>query len=380
MNPGRLLILGASARAAAFSALRAGLKPWCADRFADADLASRCEVRRVPAELYPDGLEKFASEAPPGPWMYTGGLEHYPDLVDRIAKLRPLWGNPGSVLRLARSPEGVRDILTRAGLPSPRLGNQSSDPRDLWLLKPRRGHAAIRPWTGNAIDDQHYLQENIEGDSVAAVFLAGHEHTELLGVTKQLVGEAWVHAPSYRYCGSLGPLIVSTTVRQSLTRLGEALRTGIGLLGLFGVDCILRDQTLWPVEINPRYPASTEVLEYACGLPFLANHAAIFCSDLGPRRAESSTAIVGPRHHYLGVGKAILYAQERITVPAKGLWMVSTSQSVGRMPRFADVPQPGEVIEPGAPILTVFAEGIECLERVRHLVRVVEYQLTNEAS
>ncbi len=36
-SPQHLLIFGASARAAAFSALRAGLQPWCADLFADAD-------------------------------------------------------------------------------------------------------------------------------------------------------------------------------------------------------------------------------------------------------------------------------------------------------------------------------------------------------
>ena len=42
-----VLIIGASTRAAAFSALRAGLTPRCLDYFADRDLAAICTVDRV---------------------------------------------------------------------------------------------------------------------------------------------------------------------------------------------------------------------------------------------------------------------------------------------------------------------------------------------
>src|SRR6516164_4132875 len=88
-----LLIFGASARAAAFSALRAGLRPWCADLFADADLQCRCPATRIEGGQYPDTLVEMSRNAPPGPWMYTGGLENHPALVGRITKRHPLWGN-----------------------------------------------------------------------------------------------------------------------------------------------------------------------------------------------------------------------------------------------------------------------------------------------
>ena len=42
-----LLIVGGSTRAAAFSALRAGLRPWCADLFADLDLQQRLPSARA---------------------------------------------------------------------------------------------------------------------------------------------------------------------------------------------------------------------------------------------------------------------------------------------------------------------------------------------
>src|SRR4051794_35137718 len=112
-----LLIFGASARAAAFSALRANLRPWCADLFADADLQARCPVFRLAPGGYPQGFVKAAEQGPPGPWLYTGGLENRPALVRQIAALRPLWGNDEKVLRKVRSPRFLANLLHEAGIP-----------------------------------------------------------------------------------------------------------------------------------------------------------------------------------------------------------------------------------------------------------------------
>src|SRR5205807_3302051 len=87
-----LLIFGASTRAAAFSALRAGLAPWCADLFADADLAARCPVTQVPSAGYPQQFRLLARADIFGPWMYTGGLENHPGLVHSIAMHRSFLG------------------------------------------------------------------------------------------------------------------------------------------------------------------------------------------------------------------------------------------------------------------------------------------------
>src|SRR3954469_6116964 len=99
-----VLIVGASVRAAAHSALRAGLRPGGIDLFADCDLAAIGPAVRVPPEAYPEGLEDRAAAQPSGPWMYTGGLENDPELVDRIARKRPLWGVRGDALRAVRDP------------------------------------------------------------------------------------------------------------------------------------------------------------------------------------------------------------------------------------------------------------------------------------
>src|SRR6516165_6344986 len=93
-----LILTGASVRAAAFSALRAGLRPWCVDLFADADLQGCCPAQAIPAARYPEGLVDRLAAGPAGPWMYTGALENWPGLVGEISRRRRLWGNDAATL------------------------------------------------------------------------------------------------------------------------------------------------------------------------------------------------------------------------------------------------------------------------------------------
>src|SRR5262245_2654667 len=118
VSPGArtVLILGASTRAAAQSAIRAGLAPICCDQFADADLRAIAPV--LETADYPRGVIAAASQAPDSPWMYTGGLENHPRLVGQIADSRPLWGNGAKALERIRDPWGVARVLKEAGLPA----------------------------------------------------------------------------------------------------------------------------------------------------------------------------------------------------------------------------------------------------------------------
>src|SRR5262245_17629946 len=147
-----LLIVGASARAAAFSALRAGLRPWCADLFADEDLRARCIVERVDAVGYPNNLLEAARQAPPGPWMYTGALENHPKLVRRLRRRGPLWGNVYYWLQEVRQPWVVAVRLGRVGVPCPAVLGTSErlPPRTRWLRKPLTGAGGrgIAFWEG----------------------------------------------------------------------------------------------------------------------------------------------------------------------------------------------------------------------------------------
>jgi predicted ATP-grasp superfamily ATP-dependent carboligase len=376
-----LLIVGASARAAAFSALRAGLRPECADLFADADLAARCAVRRVDPKQYPQGFADLPLLQSSGPWLYTGGLENHPDVVEAMADRRqPLWGNPAPVLRRVRSPFEVRAVLRGAGLPCPEVwqGESPPPPDGHWLVKPLAGAggSGVRLWGGPARSlpgRPAYWQEFIEGEAGAAVYVGDGETATLLGVTRQLVGEAWLHANRFAYCGSVGPMSLRAVERRAFEDIGSALVRGFGMRGLFGVDCVTRDGAAYPVEVNPRYTSSVEVIEYATRTPALALHRRVFEPQAAlppPRRVASAV-----------VGKAILFARRPFRFPAQGPWRsaVGTVRArLGGMPAFADIPHEGEPLAEGKPVLSFFAGAstvARCLGALRQTAADLDRRL-----
>jgi predicted ATP-grasp superfamily ATP-dependent carboligase len=359
-----LTIVGASARAAAGSARRAGLVPWTADLFADADLRAMVPAAvRCPAGQYPRALLDILREGPPGPWMYTGGLENHPNLVRRMAEVRPLWGNGPNALVACRSPFTVERILREAGLPTPEALSAGAElpGYGVWLRKPLAGSAG----RGIAFADRpepdrrptHYHQRFVPGPSVSAVFVRARGEVRLLGVTEQLIGEPWLNAPPFRYAGNVGPVEATGGLRHDLAHIGEVLGEQCGLLGLFGVDFILHDGRPWVVEVNPRYPASVELLELATGVLALPLHRTAFDPD-----AETRPRLpAGPST----VGKAVLYAPRDFVMPAydPSRYREHILGDEVRAARhlagvhFVDIPAPGEVIERGWPVLTVLGEG-----------------------
>ncbi|MCA1684460.1 MAG: ATP-grasp domain-containing protein, partial [Planctomycetia bacterium] len=203
-----MLILGASARAAAWSALRAGLSPSAADVFADRDLAAVSACVRVPAEGYPDGLAAAAGSLPPGPWLYTGALENRPGVIDRVSRTRPLWGNDAATVRAVRDPLAVARALRDAGLSWPEVRlDPSGLPRDgSWLRKPvaSAGGYGIEPLEAGLSNEAKafYYQKRLEGPSLSAVFVGTRDGAVLAGVTRQIIGRP---GSPFAYRGNVAP-------------------------------------------------------------------------------------------------------------------------------------------------------------------------------
>lgn len=357
-----ILIVGASARAAAYSAWRAGLKPWAADLFADADLGRCFPCVQIAENSYPNHLLTVLQHAPLAPWLYTGALENRPVLVGKLARLRALWGNGQDVLQRVRDPFAVEALLRGHGLPCPRHERAAASPPsgERWLVKPLAGAggrgvrwpAAREPLAAGKV----YWQEFIEGEPCAAVYVGA----TLLGVTRQLIGQDWLNVGGFHYCGSIGPLSLSDSAHTAFERLGQTVADGFGLRGVYGVDCVLRDGVPYPVEINPRYTASVEVLEHATGVQALALHAAAFGALLpGTPRRQQPTGVVG---------KAILFARQSLVFPDSGPWPDASAHAPDDMPALADIPHAGTPIEIHQPILTLLARAdsmANCVEELR---------------
>lgn len=338
MSTSRVLIVGASVRAAAWSALRAGREPWGVDLFADRDGLRIARVARCSAEGYPAELVRLARDCPPMPWCYTGALENHPDVLAELCRNRELEGNDAEVIRRVRDPFAVERVLREASLPALSVVRQPSE--GVWLRKPiasagGRGIAFVS-WADrpDAFTRSHYYQRYAEGPAFSTLFRVA-ERPRLLGSTVQLVGQPWLHAKPFAYCGSIGPISLPPTASATLDRFGCVLASAFGLWDLFGIDWVLSDGQPWLVEVNPRYTASVEVVELGC-------------------------------EHCL-IGKALLFARAPLIFPRSGPWDADLLADVDpwRVPAYADIPQAGEPIEQGHPILTILTSGdsAESVER-----------------
>jgi predicted ATP-grasp superfamily ATP-dependent carboligase len=289
--------------------------------------------------------------------MYTGGLENYPELVGELAAERDLWGNGPDVLRKVRDPEVLNDVPAHVArfaevkrLPDERhFGWPERD----CVRKPLRGSGgggirfARREDTSNR---DYYYQEFIAGESRSAVFFADLPSPMTLGVSLQLIGASWLHARGFQYAGN----ITRPRVEGPVFGWSPNLCRDTGLRGLFGLDFVAApgaERGHHIVDVNPRYVASVEVLEFATGTSLL-------------RRASSPYPITRV------VGKAVYYAPHPVTFPLSGPWDESLAHAddVWRRPDYADIPHAGDVIARGHPVLTILAEAVteaDCLAQLQ---------------
>jgi predicted ATP-grasp superfamily ATP-dependent carboligase len=358
-----------------------------ADLFGDADLQRIATTTRI--RPYPEGfLDWMRTVEPPG-WMYTGALENYPELVDQMAWIAPLLGNAGDVLARIRSPWELAGALRSAGLLFPETRDSAEGlPQDgSWLAKTYSGASGsgVRIFgEKESFTEPVCYQKRIDGTPCAAVYVAAEREAQLLGVTRQIIGEPWLRAHGFQYAGSIGPWPVSEATLAALARLGHVLSEQFELAGLFGVDFMLDGEQVWTVEVNPRYTASVEIVERSTGVRAVAAHVAACGGPSGEiERAGASSPEVGAedgpaRSETTCHGKATLFATRDIVISDE-FADYSIAESL-RMPSptLGDVSGAGTPIENGRPILTMFASGTgvaEVEQRLRQRVVEVEDRL-----
>jgi predicted ATP-grasp superfamily ATP-dependent carboligase len=261
--------------------------------------------------------------------MYTGGLENHPALIDRLAQIRPLWGNAANVVRQVRRPETLALVALESGCRFPQLNATNQD-----LALPPRGC---------------YLQQYIAGQPASAVFVAAAGRALLLGATQQLVGNDFSLSRQFLYAGSVGPFELSPEMTGALHRLASTLARQFHFIGLFNIDFVVADDEIWLLEVNPRYSASVEVLERAYRAPFVAFHAAA-CR-------HSELPAIPPASSGRYFGKAVVYSDSAGTVPSAIDAVAHSWLNTDGSPGLADLPHVGEKLSAGQPVVTVLASG-----------------------
>ncbi len=384
-----LAIVGASVRAAAGSARRAGFVPVTADLFADEDLRRQARATRI--DRYPDGLLDWLRRERPSAWMYTGALENHPELVDAMAGVAPLLGNGGDTLRRVRSPHELARTLGDAGLLFPETRDSAAGlPRDgSWLAKTGRGASGtgvhvltdVSPPLPFSPSPPLFFQRRITGTPCAVVFVAAAGRAAVMGIVRQLVGQPWLGAAEFQYAGAIGPAYfppdrLHRDVSATIQCIGQVLASRFNLVGLFGVDLIVDGDLAWTIEVNPRYTASVEIIERLAGVHAITAHVAA-CGDGGVGTGDwrDSRDLTGRRRATGGEGtdatschgKATVFTQRDVVVDrATAEWAIGEAL-VEPWPRVADVPAAGTRIPARRPIMTLFAKGQDANEVERQL-------------
>jgi predicted ATP-grasp superfamily ATP-dependent carboligase len=348
-----VVIAGISTRALAMSAFRAGYHVIAVDAFGDLDLRQAAHV--VPgrtqqgSHFKPMRAAITVDEAPGGLACYTSNFENYPVAVERLARSRTLLGNPASILTRVRDPLLLMNTLGQLGFSVPKTRSfppPERHARGSWLLKPRRsggGHSTSVWRRDQPVPRSFYLQQRLPGVPGSILFAADGQGAEVLGISRQIVGDTNMGAQGFRYCGSLlgSPALLfpdQPALGDIARSLASAVTKEFTVRGLNGIDFMAAGGVPCPIEVNPRYSASMELLERSRSLSIFEVHERA-CRGTLPKPLESA-----------GVqGKAVVFARRNVVMGDTREWLEDKS--------VADIPQPGERILRGRPICTVFARG-----------------------
>ncbi len=362
-----LIIVGASTRAAAQSAICAGYHPWCIDLFADRDLRMIAPVKRCEPDSWPMGVLNLLRDAPDAPVLLTGAMENHLPVVKAIETSRPIFGIGSAAMGQLRERENQHALFddlckqvesqhhrdstkhqllachrVREGFLPDEVAHY--DQPEQWVVKAiqRTGGRSIRFWNpGDAMMYGEYAERFISGRPISGVFRAEQGVIRFAAFTEQLIGDDHFGARAFQYVGNIGPIAISDS-SVALFRFAEAL---VGMDpplftdGVFGIDAIRSQGGAWDdlttpaqtfvLEINPRFPAGAEVWERATGRSVL--------NDISTMDESARVDLV--------VGKAIVYAKQACVTSE--LYAFFTEHEV------ADVPDAGVTLSAGEPVCTV---------------------------
>lgn len=353
----RILITGVSARAMAESACRVewAEKIITVDYFGDVDVKRLCEnysLRRDARSRY--SVARLLQACARFQWdavVYTANLENYPDAVGRLGAAGRLLGNHPQTLAEVRDPKKFLSCLRRAGIAVPETASSPAHALSgVVIEKPRKGGGGHGiTMVSSRVEKKRgtYLQEYVQGLPCSVAFVADGRRATLLGLSQQLIGDTAFGAGGFRYCGSI--LGKGFPGLSRFDRLVGHLETVVGhltsafqLVGVNGMDFILKEDEIYPLELNPRYTASMELVEMAYGLNIFSIHIAA-CNGVLPVFDLQQA----PEGCW---GKGILFAEQDAITPATDDWWDRGIR---------DIPFPGERIRAGSPICTILASGTD---------------------
>ncbi|MEP9356775.1 ATP-grasp domain-containing protein [Xanthobacter sp. KR7-65] len=345
-----IALIALSARPLAASAARAGFAALSFDLFADLDTCAhtaRCvRVHKKNGSAFDgdDLIQALHSLAPAGlPVVLGGGLEDDPQLMARIAERNPILGNAPQTVQVLKDPLALAALCAHLHIPFPEVAVDAAAAAALGagaVLEKKIGgaggaHIRRRP-AGDLSPPSagHYLQREVEGDSLSVLLLANGSAARLIGASRQWRAKDAEHP--FRYGGAAGPVALPEPFGAAMCQGALNIALACGLVGLISMDFVVGPDGWFLVEVNPRLGATLDIFDVDPMPPLLGLHLAA----CGGRLPESLP--IPSEAHAAGV----VYAGRDLVVP-KDAW-----------PDYvADRPPAGAAVMRGAPLCTVRATG-----------------------
>jgi len=359
-NPARtpFLVIAVTGRALAASARRGGHPVVVLDYFADGDtaaLASACRSvvaargLRFDRQALLTAAEALAPASRCAGLVYGSGFEGRVQLLARVTHGRRLFGNSPAVVRAVRDPAHFFGLLDRLGIPHPPVRMTPPPDPTGWLVKHPGGAGGtrVRPAGSRRASSQAYFQRFEPGRTLSVLFLADGRRARVLGFNEQ-----WTTgrpALPFLYGGAVGGVVPPQAVASGVPAKLDALVAATGLVGLNGLDFVVRGDRWSVLELNPRPTATMELYDpdYPQGL--FDWHLRACEGALPDRPARSETV----RAH------AVVHA------PAEG-----PLAAAFEFPRWCrDRPRAGTRFAPGDPVCTVHASAPDAPRAVALLRR-----------
>jgi predicted ATP-grasp superfamily ATP-dependent carboligase len=340
MNPEirTILVAGFSTRHVVSSAVRAGYRVCAADHFCDSDLRAgtiACARFDELAEL-PGIIARICGDYPVDAIITTSGAEELEDLPV------PLLGTSPRIAARFLDKMQTQEFFEEGGWPVPRLSGPGRFPA---ILKPCRGAGGwrntrvmnrddIRRWEEEFPGIPYLLQDIAPGIPVSVCCATDGRRARALAVNLQILrgsGEA-----RYGFSGSQTPY--HHPLSRKMRRMAEEIAAATGCRGIIGIDFLITEERIFPIEVNPRFVATLDTIERSTGLNLVRIHIDA-CQGILPGEI--------PEPDRVAVRK-ILFAP-RDTRIADDLTPL--------IPDVADIPVPPAEFLAGEAVISVYGEG-----------------------
>lgn len=342
------MIAAISSRVYVQAAVDADFEVIALDAFADADtrsIAKQVIQIDVNAGQFDEkqllaALNQINLDACVG-FSYGAGFEAQADLINKIALMLPIIGNGANAIAQCKQPRLFFALCDLFNMPYPQTLFEKPVNSIGWLQKTVGASGGTHIKTVLPINLQPtdfakqpavYYQQFQAGTPVSCLFLADGKHAQVIGFNEQWCSPTLLLP--YRFGGAVSHVELSESVQQQLGAFVSAITQTLALKGLNSCDCIVQNDTVFMLEINPRLSASLGLYQAQRGSLF-SSHVAAFLNGVidWPVADKQSRAM------------QIIYANSVAKVPLDMDW-----------PEWvADIPQANSVIPKGMPICSVTA-------------------------